>query len=244
MTEKTFHIFIIFHKNIYDKCYQYISQEDLDKYFTFIAVNEKLPKSYTPNKYRIINEWEMPNYNPELQKNNYCENSVLYHIFINKIHESYEFIGFFQYDMPFFTNVVEDIKNGLKNNIKAFYGKNLYHELLQYVLHTDNYNIYIRSNESECSPILEYYETYFYKKILKKSIYPYCNTYIIETTTFGKIMSWIITTYGKVKANDNDILACVYERLMGIAIGEENTFKKIALLDILHDRNINVFVKQ
>ena len=64
----------------------------------------------------------------------------------------------------------------------------------------------------------------------------------IESRTFQKVMNWIITTYVKVEANDNDILACVYERLMGVAIGEENINKKIAYLDILHDRSINVFV--
>jgi hypothetical protein len=238
--EKTFHIFIIYHKNIYDKCYQHISQEDLDKHFTFIAVDETITKTYTPNKYNIIKEWELPIYNPELRKNKLVENSAIYHIFINQIYKQYDFIGFFHYDMPFLTNVVEDIKNGFKNNIKAFYGKNLYHVPGEYIMHTGNYNNYIWPNEPECSPMLEYYETYFNKKILKKSIYPYCNAYIIETTTFNKVMSWIVTTYNKVEMTD--ITAGVYERLMGISIGEENTFNKIALIDILHDRSINVFV--
>jgi hypothetical protein len=37
-----------------------IPHDILTKYFTFIAVNENIPKIYTPNKYKIINEWEYP----------------------------------------------------------------------------------------------------------------------------------------------------------------------------------------
>jgi hypothetical protein len=235
---KTFQIFIIFHKNIYDKCYQYISQEDLDKYFTFVAVDETITKTYTPNKYNIIKEWELPIYNPELRKNKFLENTVIYHIFANQIYKQYDFIGFFHYDMLFLNNVIEDIKSGLKSNIKAFYGKNLHPVPGEYVMHTPHFNDFIWPDESECFPILEKYEQYFHKKILKKSVYPYCNTYIIESKTFDKIMTWIITVYKTVVID----IPGVYERLMGVSIGEENTFNVVGYLDIIHDRSINVFV--
>jgi hypothetical protein len=236
MTEKTFHLFIIFHKTIYDECYRHISQEDLDAHFTFIAVNESIPKTYTPNKYRVINEWEMPVYNPRLQQQKYLDNSVLYHMFANQTYTSYDFIGFFQYDMPFLTNVVDDIRRGLANDVKAFYGKNLYPEPFQYVMHTQYFNDFIMPDESDCLPMMAYYEKYFDKTISRTSVYPYCNTFVIESAVFEKIMTWLMTTYDMLPVTEN--IASIYERLAGIAIGEEYPDKNIQYLDIIHDRNI------
>jgi hypothetical protein len=41
-------------KRYYDECYENIPQEILDKYFTFYAVNEKIPKEYTKDKYKVV----------------------------------------------------------------------------------------------------------------------------------------------------------------------------------------------
>ena len=49
-------IYIIFYKTIYDKCYSIIPCDYLNKYFTFVAVNNKIEKNYILNKYKIINE--------------------------------------------------------------------------------------------------------------------------------------------------------------------------------------------
>jgi len=55
-------IFVVFHKKIFDECYENVPQELLDKYFTFVAVNKDIPKTYTKGKYNVINEWELVNY--------------------------------------------------------------------------------------------------------------------------------------------------------------------------------------
>jgi hypothetical protein len=39
------HIYIIFHKEIFDDCYKKIPDNILKEYFTFIAVNENIPKN-------------------------------------------------------------------------------------------------------------------------------------------------------------------------------------------------------
>jgi hypothetical protein len=95
------HIFVVFHKYIFDECYKHIPQEILYKYFTFIAVNPKIEKCYTKNKYKIINEWDLPIYDSTFQERGYNENSAIYHIYINNLHKKYNYIGFFQYDMEF-----------------------------------------------------------------------------------------------------------------------------------------------
>lgn len=61
-------IYIVFHKYIFDECYKGISKSNLDKYFTFVAVNKKIKKYYTPNKYKIIKEWNLPHYKNEFQE--------------------------------------------------------------------------------------------------------------------------------------------------------------------------------
>ena len=93
--------FVVFHNKLFDICYDCIPQDILDKYFTFIAVNETIPKEYTQNKYKVINEWELSTYNKSFQELGYNENSVIYHIYANKLHVNYDWIGFFQYDMEF-----------------------------------------------------------------------------------------------------------------------------------------------
>ena len=40
-------LFIVFHSVLYDDYYKDIKQEDLDKYFTFVAVNKNIDKKFT-----------------------------------------------------------------------------------------------------------------------------------------------------------------------------------------------------
>lgn len=63
-----FQIFIVFHKHIFDECYTHIPDDILYTYFTFIAVNPSIKKYYTPNKYKVINEWELPIYDKSFQE--------------------------------------------------------------------------------------------------------------------------------------------------------------------------------
>jgi hypothetical protein len=108
-------LYVVFHKNIFDECYENIPSDILYKYFTFIAVNEKIPKKYTPNKYKIINEWELPIYDKTFQERGYNENSAIYHVYANKLHSTYDYIGFFQYDMKFNHNIIDFIKNNIQD---------------------------------------------------------------------------------------------------------------------------------
>jgi hypothetical protein len=72
-------IFVIFHEEIFDECYEKIPDDILYKYLTFFAVNEKRQKTYTPNKYKVIYEWDLPIYSSKFQTLGYNENSAIYH---------------------------------------------------------------------------------------------------------------------------------------------------------------------
>ena len=73
-----FKIFVTFHGFINESCYSELSPEEFS-HFVFVAVNEKRQKTYPQDpKYKIIKEWELPIYDPELQRKGYNENSVIY----------------------------------------------------------------------------------------------------------------------------------------------------------------------
>ena len=50
---------------------------------------------------RVVCEWELSNYRPELQQLDFRESSTFYHVWINRMQllPDVELVGFFQYDM-------------------------------------------------------------------------------------------------------------------------------------------------
>jgi len=222
-------IFIVFHKNIFDELYKNIPNDILYKYFTFYAVNEKIEKNYTKNKYKIINEWELPIYDKTFQERGYNENSALYHIYTNNLHKNYKYIGFFQYDM-IFTNIIEIIKN---NQIPTIFGV--------LFLNFDQCKFAMQDESITTNYIINDYEKMFNKSFTKNYNYPLLNSYVIPIETYEKIMKWVIQLYDKLypwcieSPNKSHFghIGGIYERIMAYALGEENLQTKI--LNVSHD---------
>jgi len=229
-----FQIFVVFHKKIFDECYENISQEDLDKYFTFFAVNESIQKEYTKNKYKIINEWELPNYDPEFQLRGYNENSAIYHIYINKLYENYDYIGFVQYDMYFNNGVISNINNinSTYTDIHYLIPKEPHPQLLSYSFAVERtwVNDWPQQNIL-LSYILNDYENHFNNKLNTNNVCPLWNTYIISKSTYEKIMPWVIGLYDKIYLMAIELqgttweglgrlgyIGGIYERIMALAI--------------------------
>lgn len=182
-------IFVVFHKKIYDECYEELPQDVLDKYFTFIAANETIQKDYTQNKYKIINEWELPIYKPHMQKLLYNENSALYHVYANKLYEPYSYIGFFQYDMKFSKGFIEYVLNNIDEN-----------KYLPLVVHDFDvlYNTWGREYTT-VKFIANDYADFFRTKFTFNNKYPLLNTFILPTKFFSeKMMPWISQLYDKI----------------------------------------------
>jgi len=225
-----FHIFVVFHEKLYDECYENISKDILDKHFTFIAVNESIQKKYTPNKYNIVNEWELPKYIDQFQKKGYNENSAIFHVMANNIHKNYNYIGFFQYDMKFNKSVIDTIKDNIKNEPTCLY------------LEAHNYDFCAIETWKE-PPVMAYLTSHyqwFYKKQFSfsdRDIYPLFNSYIIPTKTYENVMKWVDNFYTRIASivhqNHFGHIAGLFERIMAFAIGEENL--KMVKLDIKHD---------
>ena len=225
-------IFIIFHKNIFDECYKNIPDDILHKYFTFFAVNENIEKSYTQNKYKIINEWELSIYDKKFQERGYKENSAIYHVYANNLHKDYKYIGFFQYDMVFNDNIIEIIQ------------KNATHTPTLFSLELFSFDVcsYTTWNEpSTLNWLIKDYEIFYKKSFKYNNKIPLNNSFVIPIETYEKVLKWVIQLYDKMypwcieKPNAQHFghIAGIYERIMGYGIGEENLHNII--LNVSHD---------
>jgi len=224
-------LFVVFHKHIFDECYKYIPPDILQNYFTFFAVNESIPKEYTPNKYKIVNEWELPIYDKSFQEKGYRENSALYHVYANKLHAPYTHVGFFQYDMIFNDNIVDFIQTRLT-------GRPIYFpfELRDFLFCSDG-----TWNEPRTSEfVIRDYEAYFHTTFRKDTPLPLYNSYVISIEIYEKVMGWIVQLYDKLypwciqppNQTHHGHIAGIYERIMAYAIGQEPLLA--AMVNISH----------
>ena len=226
-------IFIVFHKNIFDECYKNIPDDILYKYFTFYAVNENIPKIYTKNKYKIMNEWELPIYDKNFQDRGYNENSSIYHVYANNLHKNYKYIGFFQYDMIFNDNIIECLQTKINElPLSMFY----------FDIHDFNFCSYFTWNEpNTLKYIINDYESFYNKTFRIDCQYPLYNSYIIPIKNYEKIMEWVVQLYNKIypwciqQPNQTHFghIGGIYERIMAYAIGCEQLFS--IKLNITHD---------
>ena len=134
-------IFVIFHDTLYPEMYEDLTEDEF-KCFTFVAVNGATSKYY---KDKTINEWELPVYFPEWQKNKWMNGGVNHHIVLNRLLKT-DYAGFVQYDMKFKKGSVNYIKSLLKPEI----GVSMRIMNLENLLATSTYgfgdiNLYIKS---------------------------------------------------------------------------------------------------
>lgn len=227
-------IFIVFHKYIFDECYKNVPDEILNKHFVFIAVNPAIKKEYTQNKYNVINEWELPNFNKNLDNNILRENTAIYHVFANNLHKDCDYIGFAQYDMMF---NLDSFKNIDKLSLKSYLA--CISEPMRAMKYSND------ANQLVDYMIQSYINFFGNINIQENTLYPLLNTYIISTSLFEKIMSWVISTYdtfipeclkySSCQGENQYYIAGFYERMMALAIAAENleSFK----FNITHDHN-------
>lgn len=231
-----FQLFIVFHKKIFDECYADIPQDILSKYFTFIAVNKNIPKEYTPNKYNVINEWELPIYDNTFQERGYNENSAIYHVYANNLHKAHKYIGFFQYDMVLTMNHINFLLENILDIPTCF----------AISIHNFVYCSYMTWYEPftlEC--IIDNYEAFYKKKFNRLRMYPLYNTYVLPTQQYEEVMEWVTQLYDKLypwcvqPPNNSQIghMGGIYERVMAYAVGNLALPYKI-LKDVSHDHSL------
>lgn len=228
--------FVVFHSKLYDECYSAIPEDVLRKYFTFIAVNPNIPKVFTPNKYNIVNEWDLPIYDKTMQEKGYHENSAIWHVFINNLHKPFNHVGFFQYDMVFKSNLVEEVMESIRCSETPVY----------FPLRIETFDFCNRItwwNPQMIVPVIKDYEHFFNTNFNYTKLYPLCNTYILPVEIYEKVMSWVVQLYDKIyhetMRHDHmrrlpGRIGMYYERIMAFAIGQEN-IRSIQITSVEHD---------
>ena len=225
-------IYNIWHNKLFDKCYDELDEYSLNKIVMY-DVNSSYTKCYNTNKkYNIIREYELDNYDELLQKTNYCQTSCLYHIFINKLYEKLDYIGFIQYDMILYKNFIYDIEDKINKN-------------------KTNKDVYFYSlcvaNKIEvsyiCKPyensILEKYNMHFNTSHSYGSIKDLSNnficlhTFVIPIKTFVKMMTWYCSIHSWL---NNNYLNNLYPE--SISEITEEVFGLFLLLQMIEDDTI------
>lgn len=90
----------MFHKDLYKGNYQCDPDFNHD-HFCFIEANPEVEVNFDSSFFsNVIKEYELPTYNPRLQKATYMAPSIIYHVYKNKLHTDVNYVGFLEYDIP------------------------------------------------------------------------------------------------------------------------------------------------
>ena len=196
-------IYIVFHKFFYSSFYTNINTVNKEKLVLY-GVKESHPND---TGIKCIYENNLDLYNPSIQKNRFNEGSCIYHIYTNKLHEKTSYIGMFQYDMKIQDSTITEINNKITScgEPTIFAGlfaieesKNRLHGSLQF----------ITTSFSNFGSGLDNYNAFFNKSYtiddVKKNQFIMCNTYVIPTQMFEKMMTWLILFFHH-KVNQREI---------------------------------------
>lgn len=70
-------VFVIFHDTLDKRNYEQLSQEEFNL-ITFLCVNENIEKDYDKEFFKkIVYEWELPVYDPNLQRKHVCDSTMV-----------------------------------------------------------------------------------------------------------------------------------------------------------------------
>lgn len=204
--------FIVFHKGIAPSLTRTDSLIDVIRYF---GVNQDHDKYLLTsegkieplgNRDDVCLEYRLPNYDASLQMNGFMETSAYIHIYKNKLHLPYEFIGIAQYDMIWSDDTIQLVRNHHQTDVVLSKTKDIiflegqWHSLmyaerfpLDYII--ESYNRYFKSNHTKEDlegRYLTLWQTYFMHRsvfedltgwlsVLVYEIYPWANRPPYET---------------------------------------------------------------
>jgi len=113
---KPLNFFIIYHEKVFKENTSGFSDKELGEFFTWVAVNEKVPKEFPTWIPNLLKEYEMKIHNPLYQMTNFYQNSVFFHLYWNKELIQSKYIGFGQYDMSIDADELRKIYDIIKDD--------------------------------------------------------------------------------------------------------------------------------
>jgi hypothetical protein len=189
--EKSIHIYSVFHSYFYDELYTNIENEEENKMITLYGVNQRQKNT---TKLNMIYESDLPIYNPNFQKMKYNEGSALYHLYKNGLYKKYDYIGLCQYDMKFFANTINDIKNVIQNTSTNCIFNIGYFPDIKVTGFRGGQGLIINKIQNLPSG-LESYNKYFntnytFENVIQNLLIK-CNTFVIPSKMFENMMEWM-----------------------------------------------------
>ena len=183
---KPLNFFIIYHDKVFKENTSGFSEKELEV-FTWVAVNEKIPKQTPDWTKNVIKEYEMKIHNPLYQMTNFYQNSVFFHLYWNKDLINSKYIGFGQYDMTFntddFRKIYQDIENDTADKIVPVF---LYP--FEALCNKENLPIW---EEMFIKPYNEFYGTSHSIKALEHLPLALLHTFIMPTWFFLHMMPFV-----------------------------------------------------
>lgn len=121
MSNMSLTVFVIFHDILDKRNYEQLSQEEFNL-IKFLCVNENIEKTYDKEFFKnVVYEWELPHYDPNLQRKHVCDNTMVpkshfnetgvhWHIAANKLCDT-EYIYICHNDMIFTEGSLNAVKS-------------------------------------------------------------------------------------------------------------------------------------
>lgn len=194
--------FIIFHQGIAPTLTGTDKYPDLIRYF---GVNKNYQKKYLltddgrlellGKRKDVFLEYTLPRHNDSIQEKGFMETSAYIHIYKNKLHLPYKFIGVAQYDMIWDNKVAQRIKNlNQKRKVLArtkgtIYSKGRWHRLMF-------------ANRYPLDFVINSYNKFFHTKHTKKDLegrpLTLWQTYFMHRSVFESLTPWLSVLVNEV----------------------------------------------
>lgn len=195
-------VFVTFFRNLYDDHYA-VDSSYAPENFTFVKVNDRYPLELAGNRltYDILVEHDFQVFRPDLQEKGYCENSVIYHLFRNGVHKSYDYVGFIEYDhvlAPDFTRTIQRKLDEAKGETIFAFNKFSFRQLWEQAIvlnpHRREKVTGRPDSKWNCiNVILRDYNDFFktsygLERLIAKDCFPICHSLLMPSRIFEKIM--------------------------------------------------------
>lgn len=227
--------YIVFHKRLFYSNTASFTREQIERYFVWMGVNEKIPKQIpdTMKDYPILYEYNLPWYRCMYQEQNYYQNSVFIHLWRNPEILPKKYIGFGQYDMRISAEKFLPIVKGLEtDNGKTLIGVyNFPQETCFDILNADLWETIFLTCYNR------FYNQNHDLKSLKSIPFFLYHTFIIPTNFFLKMMPFVdlfIPRLMKLLLFNTRHLAGTLERVFAFCIAcsiKENQFDNVLILN-------------
>jgi len=201
---KNWNIYITFFQKIFDDHYS-IDPSFRASNFTFAKVNDDYEVDISGNQleYDIFYENQFSSFDPVWQQKGYHENSVLYHIYQDKLHEHLDYIGFLEYDhvlQPGFTTAIQHRIDQAEEDIIFSFGAFTFQQLWDQGImlnpwRTGQQEGRVDSRWNCLNVILKDYNDFYGTRftlddLRQKNCFPLCHAVLMPSRIYDKIMQF------------------------------------------------------